>query len=81
MKRRWNQLLSNFKDVVTYCTCKTGACTFGRCAHAIAALYFLMVELPSNNHKIGNYATSLSKSDVITNLRPFKLQKLQKKNK
>ena len=64
------------QNIVIYCTCKIGAHTLDGCAHVIAVFYFLMIELPSNNHKIGNYAVSLSKSDIITNLRSFKLQKI-----
>ena len=66
------KILKDNSEILTYCTCKSGARTLGGCTHSCAILYYLTVD------KIGERSNAAQKKVSVSgviDIRQFKLQK------
>lgn len=71
---------NNINEIVTYCTCKTGARTLGGCVHSTVVLYYLTVNKGDTEEPVKNiFQTAKHKTETVLDIRPFKLQKLKER--
>ena len=68
------------KDILSYCTCKTGSRTLGGCFHSTAILFHLTIDIkPEEASKKKNSPTAKNKLKGIIDIRPFKKKKINSK--
>ena len=68
----------NIKQLITYCTCKSGARTLGGCAHSCTILYHLTAKDDNSQLEPVNSSKKRVLASGAIDLKSFKTQKMEK---